>query len=140
MRTIANASADSLIPFVEEAVERGSVIRTRRAAGLRPIGKGKATSIRSFSSREAKNLQASSCRECITSFPSLSAGLMGTHHGAVSHEHLDYYLDEFTFRFNRRRSRARGHLFYRLLQQAVQVDPVPYGDLKGGQKDPNHNL
>ena len=52
---------------------------------------------------------------------------------------LDYYLDEFTFRFNRRRSRARGLLFYRLLQNAVQVDPVPYRRLVGGssRSDPN---
>ena len=51
---------------------------------------------------------------------------MGTHQGAVSRQHLDYYLDEFTFRFNRRASRHRGKLFYRLLQQAVTLDPVPY--------------
>jgi hypothetical protein len=44
--------------------------------------------------------------------------------GAVSQEHLDYYLDEFTFRFNRRRSKSRGRLFYRLAQQTVAVDPV----------------
>ena len=65
---------------------------------------------------------------------------MDTHEGAVTHEHLDYYLDEFTFRFNRRRSRARGLLFYRLLQQSVQVDPVRYGDLIGGRKRQNHNV
>jgi hypothetical protein len=51
---------------------------------------------------------------------------MGTHQGAVSPQYLDYYLDEFTFRFNRRRSRSRGKLFFRLLQQAVAIDPVPY--------------
>ena len=45
---------------------------------------------------------------------------------AVTHEHLDYYLDEVTFRFNRRRSRSRGKLFFRLVQQAVAVNPVPY--------------
>lgn len=56
----------------------------------------------------------------------LKRWLLGTHQGAVSREHLDYYLDEFTFRFNRRRARARGPLFYRLLQQALLVDPVPY--------------
>ena len=49
----------------------------------------------------------------------------GTHRGAVRREYLDYDLDEFTFRFNRRTSRYRGKLFYRLLQQAVGVDPVP---------------
>ncbi len=44
----------------------------------------------------------------------------------MSHEHLEYYLDEFTFRFNRRRSSNRGKLFYRLAQQAIAIDPVPY--------------
>ena len=56
----------------------------------------------------------------------LKRWLLGTHQGAVSREHLDYYLDEFTFRFNRRTSRHRGKLFYRLLEQAVAVQPVPY--------------
>ena len=56
----------------------------------------------------------------------LKRWLLGTHQGAVSPAHLDSYLDEFTFRFNRRRSRHRGMLFYRLAQQAVQVAPVPY--------------
>jgi hypothetical protein len=55
----------------------------------------------------------------------LKPWLMGTHQGAVSHKHLDYYLDEFTFRFNRRRSKSRGKLFFRLVQQAVAVEPVP---------------
>jgi transposase-like protein len=52
--------------------------------------------------------------------------ILGTHQGAISHEQLDYYLDEFTFRFNRRRSRHRGLLFYRLLEGAVTTDPHPY--------------
>jgi hypothetical protein len=47
----------------------------------------------------------------------------------VSRAHLDYYLDEFTFRFNRRTSRHRGKLFYRLVQQALAVDPVPYASI-----------
>lgn len=55
----------------------------------------------------------------------LKRWLMGTHQEAVSHKHLDYYLDEFTFRFNRRRSKSRGKLFFRLVQQAVAVEPVP---------------
>lgn len=56
----------------------------------------------------------------------LKRWLLGTHQGAVSHEYLDYYLDELTFRFNRRTSRSRGKLFYRLPQQAVAADPIPY--------------
>lgn len=71
----------------------------------------------------------------------LKRWLLGTHQGAVSHEHLDYYLDEFTFRFNRRKSASRGKLFYRLLQQAIQIDPVPYQAIVGGKtaRPPDHN-
>ena len=56
----------------------------------------------------------------------------GTLHYRVSHRHLPYYLDEFTFRFNRRNSTARGMLFYRLLQQAVDTDPHPLNELIHG--------
>jgi ISXO2-like transposase domain len=56
----------------------------------------------------------------------------GTLHHRISRQHLPYYLDEFTFRFNRRTSRARGLLFYRLLQQAAGTDPHPLSELIGG--------
>jgi len=56
----------------------------------------------------------------------LKRWLLGTHQGAVGREHPDYYLDEFTFRFNRRNSRSRGKLFLRLAEQAVAVGPAPY--------------
>ena len=62
--------------------------------------------------------------------------LLGTHHGAVQPDQLDYYLDEFAFRFNRRTSRSRGLLFYRLLEQAVITPPVTYGDIVGGRPFP----
>ncbi len=65
------------------------------------------------------------------------------HQGAVSHEHLDSYLDEFAFRFNRRKSRSRGKLFYRLVQQAVAVPPAPYKSLVGGtatRATDDHNM
>ena len=61
----------------------------------------------------------------------LKRWLMGTHQGAVSHQHLEYYLDEFTFRFNRRKSASRGKLFYRLAQQAVAVEPSTYDAIVG---------
>ncbi|MGH2706056.1 MAG: hypothetical protein ACRDJ4_13485, partial [Actinomycetota bacterium] len=51
-------------------------------------------------------------------------------------EHMDYYLDEFTFRFNRRSSSRRGLLFYRLLEQAVETAPTPYKRIVGGALDP----
>ena len=55
--------------------------------------------------------------------------LLGTHQGCVTPAHLQAYLDEFAFRFNRRRSRARGMLFYRLLEQATQAPPRTYRSL-----------
>ena len=62
----------------------------------------------------------------------LKRWLLSTHQGAVSAEHLDYYLDEYTFRFNRRKSRSRGMLFYRLMQQATATASVPYRQIVGG--------
>ena len=59
----------------------------------------------------------------------LKRWLMGTLQGGIQHRHLAYYLDEFAFRFNRRRSKARGMLFYRLAEQAVAISPVPYRDI-----------
>jgi transposase-like protein len=62
----------------------------------------------------------------------LQRWLLGTHQGAVARSHLDYYLDEFTFRFNRRRSGSRGLLFYRLIEQALATGPVRGRELVGG--------
>lgn len=59
----------------------------------------------------------------------LKRWIMGTLQGAFRSEHLQDYLDEFTFRFNRRKSKSRGKLFYRLAQQAVQVEAVPYSEI-----------
>ena len=62
----------------------------------------------------------------------LKRWLLGTHQGAVQYEHLDYYLDEYTFRFNRRTSKARGLLFHRLMEQAAQIKPITYRGIAGG--------
>jgi hypothetical protein len=59
----------------------------------------------------------------------LKRWLLGTHQGGIAHEHLDDYLNEFTFRFNRRTSNSRGKLFYRLAQQAVEAAPAPFASL-----------
>ena len=62
----------------------------------------------------------------------LKRWLLGTHQGSVSNWQLDYYLDEFTFRFNRRTSSSRGLLFYRLVQQAAATSTTCYRGLVGG--------
>ena len=59
----------------------------------------------------------------------LKRWLLGTHQGAVQHSHLEYYLDEYTFRFNRRTSKSRGLLFYRLISQAIDLEPISETEL-----------
>jgi hypothetical protein len=63
----------------------------------------------------------------------LKRWLIGTHQGAVQPSYLDYYLDEYTFRFNRRTSGSRGLLFYRLLQQAVDLAAMPAKEIMEGR-------
>jgi hypothetical protein len=63
--------------------------------------------------------------------------VLGTHHGSVQPAHLDSYLDEFVFRFNRRTSTSRGMLFYRLMQQAVVTPPVTYKSVTKGLPPPD---
>ena len=83
------------------------------------------TSIRSRSSAAAPTQRTKSPRVHLVA-SLLKRWLIGTHQGGVQHQHLNYYLDEFTFRFNRRRSKARGLLFHRLAQQALAAGPAPY--------------
>jgi hypothetical protein len=64
----------------------------------------------------------------------LKRWLLGTHQGAVAPQHLSYYLDEFTFRFNRRKSKSRGKLFFRLLQQSAGTSPKTSDTLIGRSK------
>jgi hypothetical protein len=66
----------------------------------------------------------------------LKRWLLGTHQGAVSVAHIDYYLDEYTFRFNRRKSGSRGLLFLRLIQQAVDLSPVPANAIRARREVP----
>ena len=64
----------------------------------------------------------------------LKRWISGTLHHGIATRQLGYYLDEYTFRFNRRHAKSRGLLFYRLLQQAMATDPQPMATLIGGSK------
>ena len=114
---LPDVSGESLIAFVKSVAEPGSIIRTDGWQGYGRIASvGYGHTIVPKHELKAAHLVASL----------LKRWLLGTHQGAVSHEHLLYYLDEYTFRFNRRTSKHRGKLFFRLLQNAMEVDPVPY--------------
>ena len=123
MRRIPDLKRVTLHSFVRESVEPGSVIVTDGWSAY-----GDLTSYR-HEPRVVKNsgLTASQLLPRVHRVVSLlKRWLLGTHQGAVGQGQLDYYLDEFTFRFNRRTSASRGKLFYRLVQQAVQVEPKPF--------------
>jgi transposase-like protein len=123
LRRVKDASGASLEPAVQETVEPGSIVRTDGWGGYNNLDHlGYVREIVRKNAEVGDNLLP----RCNRVAALLQRWLLGTHQGAVSHAHLDYYLDEYTFRFNRRTSRYRGKLFYRLIQQAVAIEPVPY--------------
>ena len=125
MRVIPDASGASLLPFVEDCIETGSTVHTdgwKGYAGLEKKGYEREVTVLRGRRKEASKLLPRVHR--VASL--LKRWLLGTHQGAVAGEHLPYYLDEFTFRFNRRKSKSRGKLFFRLVQQAVSIGPTTY--------------
>jgi len=135
MAVVANGTRDELCGFVQACVEPGSTVRTDGWQGYRDIKNRGYT--------HDRLLQQKSLQEPCEMLPGvhrvaglLKRWLLGTHQGAVSAAHLPYYLDEFTFRFNRRKSNSRGKLFYRLVQQAMAVGPTPYKKII----HPDHNI
>ena len=127
MQRIPDASARSLVCFVEESVEPGSVVHTDGWLGYEPLqARGYIHQVTFLRGQQKFPSELLPRVHRVISL--LKRWLLGTHQGAIGHPHLDDYLEEFTFRFNRRTSASRGKLFYRLAQQAVQVDPAPIKD------------
>jgi transposase-like protein len=125
LRRIPDLAKSTLHGFIAQAIEPGSTVRTDGLNAYRGLqGYGHDRRIQRHQP-EGEHLLPRVHR--VVSL--LKRWLLGTHQGAIRHEHLDDYLDEFTFRFNRRKSASRGKLFYRLAQQAVQVEPVPFVSL-----------
>lgn len=128
LQSVPDVSAASLVPFVCDVVQPGSRVLTDGWAAYNTV-------IEHGYARENTVITASGDPAHV-SMPAvhrvaslLKRWLLGTHQGAVGVEHLDSYLNEFTFRFNRRASHRRGLLFYRLLEQSVATGPVSYRDL-----------
>lgn len=132
---VADGTRDQLCGFIQTCVEPGSTIRTDGWQGYRDIknrGYIHDRILQQGNSQEPSELLPGVHRIAAL----LKRWLLGTHQGAVTAAHLPYYLDEFTFRFNRRKSKARGKLFYRLVEQAVAIEPTPYKNLV----HPNRNI
>jgi len=136
LRRVPDTSAESVLPFIKDSIEPGSLIRTDGSWAYHKLPK--------HGYRRDRNVMLGTDDPAHVSMPGvhrvaalLKRWLLGTHQGAVKPKQLDYYLDEFTFRFNRRSSRSRGLLFYRLLEQAVVTEPVTYAQITG---DAEHKI
>lgn len=135
MRHIPDASGINLLPFVCDVVVPGAVILTD--------GWGGYNGLPDYEYTHKKTVLSSSGNPAHVSMPSvhrvaslLKRWILGTHQGSIVPAHLQSYLEEFTFRFNRRTSRSRGLLFRRLLEQAVATRPVTEADITHGYNWP----
>jgi len=128
MRRIPDFKSDTLVGFVQDTCRPGSTIITDGLSAYRPLRK-------LGYHHEPHNIKGSGkqAHELMPAVHRVSAEikrwLLGTHQGAVSLMQLDYYLDEFCFRFNRRYSQHRGRLFYTLVVNAARTPPRPYTEL-----------
>jgi transposase-like protein len=131
MGILRDGSAASLHPFVTEHVEPGATVITDAWKGYSGISKlGYIHEPRSQRAARARGDDPGELLPGVHRVASLAKRwLLGTHQGSVDEAHLQGYLNEFVFRFNRRGSRSRGLVFHRVLELAVAHDPVRYRDL-----------
>jgi transposase-like protein len=131
MRFIPDASTKSLTSFIQDTIEVGSTIVTdgwRGYANLNSLGYKHEVTVIS-SSEDQAHVSMPGVHQ-IASL--LKRWILGTHQGSFSEEHLQSYLEEYTFRFNRRTSKHRGLIFERLLEQAMHTHPITESDVKYG--------
>ena len=139
MQRVDDVSGDSLVPFVSAAVESGSEVHSDGWKGYNGLSKQgyrhRVTNI--SSSGDPAHISMPGVHRIAAL---LKRWLLGTHQGSVTAAHLDAYLNEFAFRFNRRHSRRRGLLFLRLLQHAVVTLPTRYRPSRSRDQVEKHNL
>jgi transposase-like protein len=126
MQRLPSGGGGELVAFLGRVVEPGTLVRAVRLEAWWPLAE------LGFMTERAPALTHLPAVE-----RALAGWLRGTHHGATSPTQLDWYLDEFTFRFNRRSSTHRGLLFYRLLEEAVVTPPQPYHRVVGAPEPPS---
>jgi transposase-like protein len=139
MQRVDDVSGASLVPFVSAAVESGSEVHTDGWKGYNGLSeqgyRHRVTNI--SSSGDPAHVSMPGVHRVAAL---LKRWLLGIHQGSVTAAHLDAYLNEFAFRFNRRHSRRRGLLFLRLLQHAVVTPPTRYRPSRSHDQTEKHNL
>ena len=132
-RCIENASAEQLMPFIKDNIEKGSTVITDGWSGYNQVSEnGYKHVINKISTSGQSADELLPNVHIIISL--VKRWLLGTHQGGASEKHLQYYLDEYSFRFNRRLSTHRGKLFYRLMQLSVLQKAVTMDEITGKAK------
>ncbi len=134
-KCIDSASSENLMKFIEDNIAYGSNIITDGWSGYSPLSESK-------DYKHEKKIISGSNMEAHELLPHvhmvdslLKRWMLGTHQGRVSSKHLEYYLDEYAFRFNRKLSKHRGKIFYRLIQQAVATSPRTLNEIIKNEKE-----
>lgn len=127
LSVISDASKESLLAFVKENIEKGSEIVTDGFPSYSSLYENEYKHTVYVQKKTQTEDEKLPHVHLISSL--LKRWLLGTHQGAVSEKHIQAYLDEYTFRFNRRKAAKRGLLFYRLLEGAVVAKPIPLKEL-----------
>ena len=122
-KCIKSATSENLMKFIEDNIAHGSNIITDGWSGYASLSESK-------NYKHEKKIILGSNKEAHELLPHvhmvdslLKRWILGTHQGRISSKHLEYYLDEYAFRFNRKTSKHRGKIFFRLIQQAVVTPP-----------------
>ncbi len=129
LRQVESATKEQIHQFICDVIEPGSTICSDGSPAYKKID------TKGYKHKRTVHLGSSApAHETMAGVHRVSSlckrWLLGTYQGAVKSKQLDYYLDEFAFRFNRRKSASRGLLFYRLLEQAVRAKPLTYNSIK----------
>ena len=129
LQRIAAPTIDAIVPFVKDNIASGSTVRTDGSAIY--------ATLKDDGFKHDPHVILGSKVPAHEPLPGvhriaalIKRWFLGTHQGAVDPRHVDYYLEEFTFRFNRRKSGSRGMLFYRLIQQSVVAPPATYANIR----------
>jgi transposase-like protein len=122
LKIIPNAEGKHLLKFIRENVELETIITTDGWPGYAQLGR------KGYEHIKQRHVIATNNDEMLPNAHRIAAllkrWLLGTHQNYTSHERLQKYLDEFTFRHNRRKSNSRGLLFHRIIEQAMSRKPI----------------
>lgn len=128
MAIISDASKKSLGKFILDNIAKGSTLVSDGWKGYSGVSK------KGYTHKIESNIRINDGETILPNVHRIASllkrWLLGTHQNYIGELYLAYYLDEFAFRHNRRKSKSRGLLFQRLIEQGILHVPVDYKSIK----------